>query len=90
MAEYEKLFAESVQKKLKSIIIGKIFVCVTYNDELLVKIYKNGEVIFESLEPHFTKNLQNGMTSASVVKDILKQYKTFIHQKIEEEYFWQN
>ncbi len=42
MVEYERLFSQAVQLKLKSIIKGKIFVCVTYGDELLVKIYHDG------------------------------------------------
>lgn len=90
MVEYERLFAESVQKKLKSKIIGRIFVCVTYNDKLLVKIYRDDEVIFQSLEPNFARRLQNGLTSNDVVWDILKQYKRFVHEKIEKEYFYQD
>lgn len=90
MCEYEKLFTESVQKKLKRKIIGRIFVCVTYIDELLVKIYKDDDVIFQSITPRFTKSLQNGLTSNDVVRDIIKQFRETIHRKIDEEYFYQN
>lgn len=90
MVEYERLFAESVQKKLKNKIIGRIFVCVTHNDELLVKIYRDEDVMFQSLEPHFTKNLQNGLTSNEVVRNTVKQFRETIHKKIDNEWFYQN
>lgn len=88
MVEYERLFSQAVQLKLKSIIKGKIFVCVTYSDELLVKIYRDGNVVFQTTIPSVTTKLRDGLSSGIVVKKIVEEYRQDLYEKFEKQYFY--
>lgn len=88
MVEYEKLFSQAVQKKLKSIIKGRIFVCVTLRDELLVKIYQDDKVSFQTFIPHITTILWDGVGSDFIVRKVVAEYKQYMYKKIEQQYFY--
>lgn len=88
MTEYEYIFAISLQQKLKRRIKGNIYVTVIRDDKLYVKIKKDSDFIFETTIDRFTDKLQNGFTSDYAAYDILKQYKQFVYERIEEEYFY--
>ena len=83
MKDYEYLFAMAVQQKLKKQIIGKIFVKVNCDDELIIEI-KNGDTEFRSVITNFSDKIINGYPSDYAVYEIVNEYKKFILRK----HFW--
>ena len=93
MREYEKLFSDALWKKLKCKIIGKIFVKVTRNDELLVVITREDELEeleFKTFVPDFSDKLVNGLTTDYVAYEVIKEYRKFIMERMNERYFYQD
>ena len=83
MKDYEYLFAMAVQQKLKKQIIGKIFVKVNCDDELITEI-KNGDTELRSVITNFSDKIINGYPSDYAVYEIVNEYKKFILRK----HFW--
>lgn len=90
MQEYEICFSRALHQKLKKKIIGKIFVKITMNDEILVVIERDNEMQFKLFISDFTIKLINGLTSDYVAYEVLKEYKKFIIAKTNEKYFYQD
>ena len=90
MQEYEICFSRALHQKLKRKIIGKIFVKITMNDEILVVIERENEMQFKLFISDFTRKLINGLTSDYVAYEVLKEYKKFIIAKTNEKYFYQD
>ena len=88
MQEYEICFSRALHQKLKRKIIGKIFVKITMNDEILVVIERENEMQFKLFISDFTRKLINGLTSDYVAYEVLKEYKKFIIAKTNEKYFY--
>lgn len=88
--EYEQLFSMAVQQKLKKRIIAKIFVKVTWNDELLVIIEREDELKFKLSIGNITEKIVNGLTSDYMAYQIFKQYREFLIERMENKYFYQD
>lgn len=90
LRECEQLFSMAVQQKLKRKIIGKIFVKVTQNDELLVLIEREDELKFKLFIENFSEKCINGLTSDYIAYEIMKQYREFLIGRMNEKYFYQD
>lgn len=89
MTEYESLFALNLQQKLKMQIIGKIYVKITKNDEILVKIENENEGIeFKTFSGNFAERMRNGLSSDYAAYEILQQYRSYIQGIMEERFFY--
>lgn len=74
----EYLFETTLHQKLKGKVVGKVFVKVTRNDELLVKIESYGNLKFSLTFDNFSERIINGWSTDYAEYEILKQYKSFI------------
>ena len=88
MKEYEQYFSMTLQQKLKKRIIGKIFVKITMKDEILVMIEREDEWKFRMFISDFSDKLLNGLSTDYVAHEVLKEYKTFIIDRMNEKYFY--
>lgn len=83
MTDYGYDFSLMVQKKLKNKIKGKIYVAVTDDDVLYIKI-NNGDDIYEMSYGDFARRLINGLNSDYVAYEVVTEYK----KKLLERYFY--
>lgn len=93
MQDYEYLFSMTLQQKLKSKIIGKIYVKVTQNDELLTIIRREDDdedMEFKLFLGHFSERLINGWTTEYAAYEVMRAYKDFITKRMSERYFYQD
>lgn len=81
MADYEYLFANILHAKLKEKIIGKIFVAVTRENALLVKIESFGGLSFSTTIENFSDKILNGYSTEYATYEIVGQYKKFVINK---------
>ena len=81
MTDYEYLFTTALHQKLKDKIAGKIFVKVTQNDELFVKIESYGGLMLKSFRDNFSESLLNGYTTDFAAYEIVTEFKRFIMTK---------
>lgn len=81
MKEYEYLFSTNLHAKLKEKIVGKIFVKVTYNDELLIKINSYGNLECTIHIGNFSERILNGWSTDYAVYEVIKQYREFLNKK---------
>jgi len=70
-----------VHQKLKEHIIGGIFVRVTYNDELYVRIESYNDLKFEIRFSDMANKIRNGYTSDYAVYEIVKEYKKYVLER---------
>lgn len=75
MAGYEYDFAILLQQKLKTKIYGGIYVTVLEDDELLVKVVRDGVVDFKWSIRDFAKRICNGWTTDYAAYEIVEAYK---------------
>ena len=88
--ECEQLFSMAVQQKLKRQIIAKIFVKVIWSDELLVVITREDELEFKLSIGNISEKIINGLTSDYMAYQILRQYREFLIERMEDKYFYQD
>lgn len=81
MADYEYTFAVTLSQKLKHKIAGGNHVCVTDNDELLVKIIRDGAVDFKVYICNFSEKIRNGWSTDYAAYEIVNAYKDYIMKK---------
>lgn len=84
MCDYEYYFVINLQKKLKSKIIGKIYVVVT-DDILTINIDHNGEYVRIKFD-NFAEAILNGWTTDYAVYETMKYYQ----KEIMSRYFYQD
>lgn len=77
MCDFEYLFSTELHRKLKEKLFGKIWVKV-YRNELHVTITSDGGVEYEFVKDNFDKRVLNGISSDSVVCEVIKEYRRFI------------
>lgn len=79
MFDYEYLFAMTLlHAKLKEKIVGRIFVTVTQDDELYVKIESFGGLTFNWKIEDFSIRIRNGYSSDYAAYEVIQQYKRYI------------
>lgn len=78
--ECKKCFAIAVHQKLKDRVHGRVFVKVTYNDELYIRI-ENDDTEFKTYVSNFAERIFNGWTSDFAVYEVLKQYRAAINER---------
>ena len=80
-ANYEYLFETNLHARLKEKIIGKIFVKVTRDDALLVKIESFGGLNFSTTIDGFSDRILNGYSTEYAAYEIVSQYRKFVIHK---------
>ena len=88
MMEYEQYFAMTLQQKLKKRVIGKIYVKITMNDEILVLIEREDELKFRMFISNFTRKVIDGLSTDYVARMVIKEYREFIMARMNEKYFY--
>lgn len=88
MNEYEQNFTTIVHQKLKTKIKGKIYVEVNWHDEIYVKVINMDDLRYEHRITNFSERFLNGWTTDYAVYEIVKEYKRFIFEQLEEKYFY--
>lgn len=81
MMDYEYLFATTLHAKLKEKIIGKIYVAVTRENALLVKIESFGGLSYSTAIDNFSDKILNGYSTDYAAYEIVNQYRKFITNK---------
>lgn len=81
MADYEYLFVTALHAKLKEKIIGKIYVAVTRENALLVKIESFGGLSYSIAIDNFSDKILNGYSTDYAAYEIVNQYRKFITNK---------
>ena len=81
MMDYEHLFATALHAKLKKKIVGKIYVEVTRENVLLVKIESFGGLSYSTTIDNFSDKIINGFSTDYAAYEIVDQYKKFITKK---------
>lgn len=87
MCSYEYNFAMALLRKLKSRIVGRIYVDVTSDDELFVKIENNDFTVSYSFG-NFSTRFLNGWTTETAVYEVIQQYTDTIYKRTKRKYFW--
>lgn len=80
MENYIRVFKNLLHVKLKERIIGGIVVKVSYNDELIIEIYREHELDYYKLDD-FSTRLLLGLTTEYVVYEVSAGYKKHILAK---------
>ena len=75
MFDYEYLFAMTLHAKLKEKIVGRIYVAVTREDELYVKVESVSDLTFIHTIEDFSHKIQNGYSSDYAAYEIVQEYK---------------
>ena len=91
--ELNELFTMGLQQKLKRKVIGKVFVKVTRNDKLLVKIERDdsdGKLEFKMFVDNFSERIVNGWTTDYASYEVLNEYRQFLIEIMNEKYFYQD
>ena len=88
MMEHEYIFATVLQKKLKPVIKGKIYVAIIPGDELVVKIQLDDEEPFRLFIPNVTQKILYGWSTDDAVRAVVSNYKKYLFEKIQERYFY--
>ena len=88
MMEYEQYFAMTLQQKLKKRVIGKIYVKITMNDEILVLIERENELKFRMFISDFTRKVIDDLSTDYVAREVIKEYRNFIIARMNEKYFY--
>lgn len=89
MNEYEYTWSMMLLSKLKCRIRNKrIFVTVTSDDDLIVRIEHEDGLIFELTYDNFSRRLLYGFSTDQVSSEIIQKYKNYIIERIMENYFW--
>lgn len=78
MLDYGYLFETSLHGKLKEKIDGKIFVRVTREDALFVRIESYGGLTYKYYLENFSDRILNGLSTDYVTYEIVKDFKAFI------------
>lgn len=81
MTDYEYLFTTTLHQKLREKIVGKIFVKVTRNDELFVKIESYGGLEYRFYRSNFSESIVNGYTTDFAAYEVVTEFKKFIMNK---------
>lgn len=81
MRDYEELFARAVHEKIKEAVVGKVYVRVIPNDELLVEITSHGDIVFRKISYNFSKKIINGWSAQDAAYDAVDDYRRFIKSK---------
>ena len=81
MMDYERLFATALHAKLKKKIVWKIYVEVTRENVLLVKIESFGGLSYCTTIDNFSDKILNGFSTDYAAYEIVEQYKKFITKK---------
>lgn len=89
MNEYEYTYSMALLSKLKCRIKNKrIFVTVTSDDDLIIKIEHEDGLIYEVAFDNFSRRLIYGWTSDEAARTIIDKYKDYVTSRIMENYFW--
>lgn len=86
--DYKKLFAMNLQQKLKTKIIGKIFVKVIQDDKLYVQIERDAGQTFKLFLDNFSERILNGWSTDYAVYEVMSEYRKFVIGIMEERYFY--
>ena len=78
MRDYEYLFATTLHQKLREKIIGKIFVKVTTDDALLIKIESLGGLEYKTYIENFSTRIFNGWSTDYAAYEVVNDYKKFV------------
>lgn len=78
MLDYEYLFSTALHTKLKKRIQGVIFVKVTCDDILIVKIKRQDGNNFEYRFENFSKRILNGFTTDYAAYEVESEYRRFV------------
>ena len=81
MVDYEYLFAMGLHAKLKEKIVGKIFVAVSRENVLRVKIESFGDLSYYTEINNFSDRIRDGFSTDNAAYEIVEQYKKFIFNK---------
>lgn len=81
MENYIQVFKNLLHEKLKEKIIGGIVVKVTFNDELIVEIYREHELDYYYKLDDFSTRLLMGLTTEYVVYEVVTGYRKRIMAK---------
>lgn len=89
MNEYEYTWSMMLLSKLKCRVKNKrIFVTVTSDDDLIVRIEHEDGLIFEITYDNFSRRLIYGFSTDQVSNEIIQKYKNYIIERIMDNYFW--
>lgn len=88
MTEYERLFAMNLQQKLKTKIVGKIFVTATKDDALYIQITNSDNLEFKTYLKNFTERMLNGWSSDYAAYEVVQQYTDFVIDQMKSKYFY--
>lgn len=81
MTDYEYVFSTALHQKLRERIVGKIFVKVTRNDDLFVKIESYGGLTYKFVRDNFSDSIVNGLTTDFLAYEVEREFKKFVHNK---------
>lgn len=79
--DYKYLFERALHEKLREGIVGKIFVKVKQNDNLIIKIESDGGIKFDMSITNFSDRIVNGYSTEYAAYEVKKRYKAFIMQR---------
>lgn len=88
MMDYEYLFATTLQQKLKTKIIGRIFVKVTLDDQLFIKIEHEDGLYYKMFIDDFSNRIRNGWSTDYAVYEVVNKYRKFVTEYAMTKYFY--
>ena len=82
MLDYEYIFSKSLHEKLKTRIKGRIYVCVTKQNELRVEIdnFKDINYVFLT-DNSFSNLILNGYSTEQAMREVIIDYKRYVLEK---------
>lgn len=87
MAEYEFIFANRLRYKIIDQINGCVKTWVTDNTLHVGIRLQEYNIQFEYTLPNFSDCVLHNLTTDYVVYEVIREYKTYLHEKIREKLF---
>lgn len=84
----ETVFTTALQQKLKTKIVGKIFVRYVSTDSIYVQIRTEDDLEYKTYLNDFTKRVLNGWSADYAAYEVLVEYRKFIMEKVTKKYFY--
>lgn len=81
MLDYGYVFGKTLHEKLKERINGSIFVKVTQDDGLYIRIETIGDLTYKYYLDNIADKIHHGLTTDYVAYEVINDFKRFIFSK---------
>lgn len=87
MEEFRTLFIDLVHEKLKEKIVGRVWVTIDPDDELIIEIKNYDDFTFRASVGNLSTMVCYGVSSDAIVDKVVGKYKAGLFKWIEHLYF---